>query len=108
MPNAAILKAGSFKSITKEYEVFKIDTNSHLYTSIELLEDFPGKGYEILEKVENLKSIAKQSFQLVVRNYPLNIHKIKAKYKLSEGGDKVLIFTTERKKPVVYKARRCL
>ncbi|TDL99478.1 MAG: methyltransferase [Flavobacteriaceae bacterium] len=82
LPNAAILKAGSFKSITKEYEVFKIDTNSHLYTSIELLEDFPGKGYEILEKVENLKSIAKQSFQLVVRNYPLNIHKIKAKYKL--------------------------
>ena len=40
-PNAAILKAGAFRSLTQTYPVAKLHLNSHLYTSVSLVPDFP-------------------------------------------------------------------
>ena len=54
-PNAAILKAGAFRSLTQTYPVAKLHLNSHLYTSVSLVPDFPGRRfglrpYRVLEK----------------------------------------------------------
>src|SRR5690606_6283641 len=42
-PDVAITKAGAFKSIATAYNLHKLHQNSHLYTSNELVKDFPGK-----------------------------------------------------------------
>ena len=50
-PNHAILKSGGFKMITKEFNVYKLEKNSHLYTSDKLVNNFPGdnlKSYKFL------------------------------------------------------------
>jgi hypothetical protein len=47
-PNAAILKAGAFKSIGTAFEFLKLQQHSHLYTSQELRGDFPGRIFRIL------------------------------------------------------------
>ena len=40
-PNASILKAGAFRSVSSIYNVEKLHPNSHLYTSDEYIPDFP-------------------------------------------------------------------
>ena len=40
-PNASILKAGAFRSLTQAYPVRKLHVNSHLYTSSSFVADFP-------------------------------------------------------------------
>ena len=40
-PNASILKAGAFRSVSSIYNVEKLHPNSHLYTSDEYIQDFP-------------------------------------------------------------------
>ena len=46
-PNAAILKAGAFKSVAKRYGLLKLDKNTHLYTSSALPDSFPGRIWRI-------------------------------------------------------------
>lgn len=104
-PNAAILKAGAFKSIAKSYHLSKLDVNSHFYTSKELISDFPGKIIQI-EKEIPAKEVPKGEFILWLRNYPLKLAAIKKKYNLKEGGEKHLIFTTALQKPLILLGKR--
>lgn len=46
-PNASVLKAGAFRSLSSLYKVEKLHPNSHLYTSDSLLPDFPGRKFRI-------------------------------------------------------------
>ena len=46
-PNSAILKSGAFQEISVQYKLDKLHQHTHLYTSIELLEDFPGRTFKI-------------------------------------------------------------
>ena len=93
-PNAAILKAGAFKSICKAYNVDKLQQNTHLYTSDELVENFPGRIFEVENFIKNpKKEIAKTKANLLVKNYPENIDLIKKKFKISDGGSITYIFT---------------
>jgi hypothetical protein len=46
-PNAAILKAGGFNSVARCFEVGKIAPNTHLYTSDQLIADFPGRVFKV-------------------------------------------------------------
>lgn len=93
-PNSSILKAGGFKIITSKYPVFKLHQNTHLYTSEELIKEFPGRIFKIEEIIRNpKKEIAKTKANLLVKNYPENIDTIKKKLKINDGGNITLIFT---------------
>lgn len=93
-PNSAILKAGGFKIICTRYKVLKLHQNTHLYTSDELIKDFPGRIFEIEAIIKNpKKEIGKMKANLLVKNYPENIDFIKKKFKISDGGHVTLIFT---------------
>ena len=93
-PNSSILKAGGFKIITSKYPVFKLHQNTHLYTSDELINDFPGRIFKIEEIIKNpKKEIAKTKANLLVKNYPENIDIIKKKLKIIDGGNITIIFT---------------
>ncbi|MDY7396613.1 rRNA adenine N-6-methyltransferase family protein [Aureibaculum sp. 2210JD6-5] len=98
-PNSAILKAGLFNEVSHQLKVFKLNTNSHLYTSNNLIL-FPGRRFKIINKVSyNLKEIKKalvsKQANITTRNFPETVAQIRKKTKLKEGGDHYLFFTKD-------------
>jgi hypothetical protein len=103
-PNASILKAGAFKTISKHFDLFKIQTNTHLYTSDTLINNFPGRIFKIEALVKPDPKTIKGFFadgkaNVTTRNYPLSVDELKKKTGISDGGDQYLIaFSGEDKK----------
>lgn len=103
-PNAAIMKSGGFTAVSQKLGLNKLEVNSHLYTSEELI-DFPGRSFEIQHIVpgtkKELKKIIKgNKANISVRNYPLSVAQIRKKTGLKDGSDQYIFFTTlENGKP---------
>lgn len=102
-PNASLLKAGAFRTIAARYGLRKLHRSSHLYTSNELLPDFPGRSFEVegscgfgKKDLKQLKSYLgdKMKANLTIRNFPASVAELRKKLKLSEGGDRYLFATT--------------
>ncbi|MBB6611405.1 hypothetical protein H7F15_10195 [Pontibacter sp. Tf4] len=106
-PNAAILKAGAYKSITQQYPVKKLHPNSHLYTSDTLVTDFSGRSFACTavsrySKKELLARLPQKQANITVRNFPDTVASIRKKTGIREGGSHYLFFTTDmHQKPVV-------
>ncbi len=98
IPNASILKSGAFKLIACKYDLEKLHPNTHIYTSDEIIPDFPGRIFLTLDSSFNPSKSERKKYNIIIRNYPLKIEEIKKKYKLTEGGDKYLIFTKTQDK----------
>lgn len=99
-PNAAILKAGAFKTITRRYPVQKLHINSHLYTSNALVNDFPGRIFKVVHivaynKKEVDKLLQQKKANITTRNFPEGVKEIYRKLGLKEGGDSYLFATTD-------------
>ena len=98
-PNASILKAGAFKSLTTSFAIEKLHVSSHLYTSGELCKDFPGRTFVIDEIIlfssKTYKQIAKTIPQanITTRNFPLQADALRKKVGMKDGGD-IFIFAT--------------
>ncbi len=94
-PNAAIMKAGGFKSVGSVFSLEKLSPSSHLYTSDELMGAFPGRIFEIESRLnynkKELKSIKKAN--VAVRNFPKTPDQIKKELGWKDGGDKYVFFT---------------
>lgn len=94
-PNASIMKAGLFKTISQRYNVQKLHPNTHLYTSDQLVNNFPGRSF----KVKKLTKVQKKEIQdiekanLSIRNFPGNVADLRKKLKLKDGGD-IYIFAS--------------
>jgi hypothetical protein len=99
-PNAAILKSGGFKSVSAQFKVLKLHGNTHLYT-LDRLIDFPGRQFKI-DKVlpyskHVLKSESLHKANITVRNFPETVAQLRKKFKITEGGETYLFFTTNFK-----------
>ena len=99
-PNASILKAGAFKSVAKQFHIQKLHVNSHLYTSDNLIPDFPGRIFEVKDwfvpNKKNIKTFVSNTKKanISVRNFPMSVAEIRQKTGLKEGGDIYLFATT--------------
>ncbi|MET3732854.1 class I SAM-dependent methyltransferase [Moheibacter stercoris] len=92
-PNVAVMKSGAFKLISDRFQVYKLEKNTHLYTSNDLLESFPGKVFEVIQEVKNpKKEIKNGSYHVVSKNYPLSVELIRKKYNLKESETESLFF----------------
>lgn len=80
-PNASILKGGAFKSIAIAYDLRKIQVNTHLYTSDQLVDNFPGRVFRVKDDTTPTKA------NIIVRNYPMTVDEIKKKSGIKDGGD---------------------
>ena len=99
-PNASILKAGAYRSLTQAYPVQKLHVSSHLYTSEHFIEDFPGRRF----RVEGVSGFGKKELKtflqgmekanLTIRNFPSSVAELRKRLKLKEGGDDYLFATT--------------
>lgn len=98
--NASILKAGAFKSVAQVYNLQKLHINSHLYTSDELVADFPGRVFEVetsfAPNKKNIKTFLQDTKKanIAVRNFPMTVAEIRHKTGLVDGGDTYLFATT--------------
>ncbi len=93
-PNSAILKSGWFKKVANIHQISKLDINSHLYTSQELIQSF-----EILQVItyqkSNFKSFQKTQANISIRNFPLTVAQLKEKHQIHDGGTSYYFFTTD-------------
>lgn len=109
-PNASILKAGAFKSISTQYDLKKLHPSSHLYTSEKIVDVFPGRLFKIIERPKldkNLKDYFPNGYaNIISRNYPLNVEEIKKRTGLKEGGELFLICTQSEKEKLALIAER--
>ena len=96
-PNAALLKSGGFNSIAELLDIAKLHKHSHLYTSEEIIE-FPGRCFKIEKQLLfNKKAFAKEKItkaNVTTRNFPISVGDIRKKFKIKDGGNTFLFFTT--------------
>ena len=95
-PNAAVMKAGIFNSISQQFQVQKLEKNTNLFTSNELREDFPGRIFRI-EAVHEFhpRKTAKElshleSASIAVRNFPLTAEELRKTLKIKDGNARFL------------------
>jgi len=98
VPNSTIFKSGAFKLISQKYDISKLHSNTHLYTSDRLM-DFPGRRFKIDKKLPYNKKLLKKEFlnykvNVSTRNFPDSVELIKKKLNLKDGGTIYLFFTT--------------
>ena len=99
-PNASILKGGAYRLLTTTYPVKKLHVNSHLYTSSILVQDFPGRIFQVKaisgfgkkELKGFLQSMVKAN--ITIRNFPSSVVELRKRLKLKEGGEDYLFATT--------------
>jgi len=98
-PHASIMKACAFRSVATQFGVKKLHPDSHLYTSDNIIGNFPGRKFEVeswstfskKELKQFLSGIKKAN--LTVRNFPATVADLRKRLKISEGGD-IYLFTT--------------
>lgn len=110
-PNAAILKAGAFKLLTKEFGLKKLHVNTHLYTSSNLYPDFPGRIFNVITLVKPEPKALRAIFtegkaNVITRNYPLSVDALKKKTGIKDGGDNYLIGCSTGKEKILIAATR--
>lgn len=100
-PNASLLKAGAFKSLSERFKIKKLAVSSHLYTSDQKLIDFPGRLFEVEEiypfrgkLLKSLSSLVPQA-NITSRNFPLSPDELRGRTKIKDGGDVYLFATTQ-------------
>ncbi len=99
-PNVAILKANICDCLASD-KVKKIAPFSHIFTSDELHENFPGRKFEVeksfsmnkKELKENLDGIKRAN--ITCRNFPLQADELRKRLGIKDGGDKYIIATTD-------------
>lgn len=106
-PNAAILKAGAYRYLGAQLGLNKLHPNSHLYTSEQLVPDFPGRSFRCVHvssynKKELLRLVPGKQANITVRNFPESVAEIRKRTGIKEGGRLYLFFTTDmQQKPTV-------
>lgn len=99
-PDVTLLKAGVFKSLCRLFGICKLDVNSHLYTSDELNNGFPGRIFEVEESLDfsskTLKSLKKSIPQanITARNFVMSADALRCRSGIKDGGDVYLFAST--------------
>ena len=105
-PNVAVLKAGAFNAVGKQFQLKKIATNSHLYTSQQLVANFPGRVFEIKSVLnyqpKDFSKLGLKKANVSCRNFKDSVEQVKKKLKLKDGGEQYVFATTDwNEKPIL-------
>jgi 16S rRNA G966 N2-methylase RsmD len=99
-PNAAIIKAGAFKLVAQRFQFVKMATNTHLYLSHQLVEDFPGRVWKVVSiNPRETKNIAAN---IMTRNYPLSPDELRKKLKIKDSNTSTIIGARLADKPTLF------
>ena len=82
-PGKAVLKGGAYKLLSQRYKCGKLAVSTHLYTSDEIIENFPGKTFKVEECIpfnkKALKEVASKHphADITARNFPIDTNTLK-------------------------------
>ena len=99
-PNAALMKGGCYKLLTQRFGVQKLHRNSHLYTSPDLIPDFPGRIFTVEgwapynKKTKQTLLASVEKANIATRNFPLSVAELRKALKIADGDDVYLFATT--------------
>lgn len=99
-PNAALMKGGCYKLLTQRFGVQKLHRNSHLYTSSDLIPDFPGRIFTVEswapynKKTKQTLLASVEKANIATRNFPLSVAELRKALKIADGDDVYLFATT--------------
>ncbi|MDR0811043.1 MAG: class I SAM-dependent methyltransferase [Paludibacter sp.] len=99
-PNASIMKAGGFKTVAQRFDIRKLDVNTHLYTSDNLIENFAGRIFAVQNTLESSRQTYKmlktnyRQANIAVRNYPSTVAEIRRKTGIKDGGETYIFACT--------------
>lgn len=98
-PNAAILKAGAFKTFAVRYGLAKLHPHAHLYTSEVFVPNVPAKCFAVEAVLKYDRRAVQQHLperkaNVGVRHFPESAQQMRKRLGLSEGGDRYLFGTT--------------
>lgn len=107
-PNAGIMKTGAWDALLAKFpHLVKADTNTHLFLSDMLYEDFPGKVMQILSTPDKkaLKALKGTKINVAARNYPLSAPQLENKLGVKPGGERQLYAFRLSSVPTVFITR---
>jgi len=99
-PNASIMKSGAFRKTGNRFNIHKLHKNTHLYTSNQLIPEFPGRIFEVTGQWGNSKKELKElgikipKANISIRNYHIPVDELRKKLKIKDGGDTYLFACT--------------
>lgn len=99
-PNASVTKAGCFRELELTFGARQISDNSHLFTSEQLIQGFPGRRFAIDAVTSFNKRQLKEALRdvtnanITVRNFPMTVAVLRKKLKLKDGGNSYIFATT--------------
>ncbi len=95
-PYPSVMKGGGFNSLSQQFNLGRLYTNTNLFYSTKPQPGFPGKTFEIIEILhfdkQSIKEFAKRypKINVATRNFPLSAPELAQKLKVEEGGDKMV------------------
>lgn len=92
-PNVTLMKAQVFGSLCHRFGICQLEMGTHLMTSDEFIPDFPGRIFEVEEKIpfssKVLKGLKKAISQanMATRNFVLTADELRKKTGIKDGGE---------------------
>ena len=92
-PDVTLMKAQAFGSLCHRFNVRQLEIGTHLMTSDEFIPDFPGRIFEVDEKIpfssKVLKGLKKAISQanIATRNFMLTADELRKKTGIKDGGE---------------------
>lgn len=92
-PFPSIMKAGIFRSLSSRFPVTKLSKDTHLFYSEDLIDNFPGRTFKIIDSLRSadLKKITGGSYNVISRNHPAKAQEIENRYRLKSNDKNYLI-----------------
>ena len=99
-PDAAVLKAGAFKSFATRLGMAKLHPNAHLYTSETIIPGVPGRSFAIHAVLKHDRKAVREALpsgkaNIAVRNFPDSPERVRQQLGLVDGGHWYLFGTTD-------------
>lgn len=112
-PMSTIMKSGMFNWVGEFYKLDKLAPHTHLFTSQNYLENFSGKVFEITEVMDYKTKLIKKRLKsmklnVVKKNFPILVKDLIQKFKIQEGGEDFVFFTTCRGEKIVILCKRII
>ena len=101
-PNAALMKAGCFGLLSHRYGIMELHPNSHLFTSKQLVPDFPGRVFTVEgwapynKKIRQTLLAGVEKASIAARNFPISVAELRKSLRIADG-DEVFLFATTLK-----------
>ncbi|CAM4332031.1 class I SAM-dependent methyltransferase [Cytophagaceae bacterium 50C-KIRBA] len=111
-PHPGILKAGFFKLVAGK-QLHKLGNNTHVYTSAEREDTFPGRQFKVIAQGNPDKKwiethLPTGKANISTRNFPMSPEEIRKKWKIKEGGPWTLFaYQDEHQKNVLALTEKC-